>query len=461
MLLLVLAKLVVSQLIVESPEELKQEFSNGVIKATLGLFGSMPLNETLSGKAEFMNSTGCRTYETSLKNKYSIVERGSCYFVEKALFAQEAGALGVVVINSDDRNIYMGVPEDWQETPEVFALIISATDGETLRNHYYDSPWTFGNEVELSYKFDNYTQNEVPVMQLALTGINEQDSELIESLYKVLGSLSQETVDLRVYFNYIKCSGCENFDKEFDECLSGGRYCLLDPNGKADGSQIVLETVRKTCLLSLVKEKQLPYSKFFLYLKSYTRMCKDYSEGCSNYIIERIGVDYEEVGNCVTGNIEGDNIYLDDHQLLKENDLNKPITASYPILIANESPYYLDSANIDTFLCLSFTEKPLFCEGYCSNECPLEIISDSFCQAECGSNSCLEDFEDCYQCSPRCLFSMLGDGICQEGCNNEDCNYDFQDCREEDQSEQSKDSKQSEKSNTLGYVFTGGVVLLT
>jgi hypothetical protein len=68
-----------------------------------GSFGGVPpigLREVVLASNEF----GCTPRETAdLVNKIYVVKRGFCTFLEKALVAHRAGAVGLVIVNSEDR----------------------------------------------------------------------------------------------------------------------------------------------------------------------------------------------------------------------------------------------------------------------------------------------------------------------------------------------------------------------
>lgn len=51
------------------------------------------------------NLLGCRPYGRHFDSDVILVDRGDCTFVEKLMFARDAGAAGVVVINNEDEGI--------------------------------------------------------------------------------------------------------------------------------------------------------------------------------------------------------------------------------------------------------------------------------------------------------------------------------------------------------------------
>jgi len=48
------------------------------------------------------NPLGCKPYETEFDGDVVLIHRGDCTFLEKLVYARDAGASGVVVISDDD-----------------------------------------------------------------------------------------------------------------------------------------------------------------------------------------------------------------------------------------------------------------------------------------------------------------------------------------------------------------------
>ncbi|KAL4855837.1 Alpha-mannosidase I [Chlorella vulgaris] len=61
----------------------------------------------------------------------AVVRRGGCLFIQKALAAQQAGAVAVVVVNTDDQLMAMGTDEHGSQT-DIPAVMLSAADGGAL-----------------------------------------------------------------------------------------------------------------------------------------------------------------------------------------------------------------------------------------------------------------------------------------------------------------------------------------
>ena len=75
------------------------------------------------------------TNTTGLTGKLALIDRGSCYFVDKVRAAMNAGAVGVIVVNNvDGPPIAMGGVGDMSDL-SIPAVMISWADGEVLKAH--------------------------------------------------------------------------------------------------------------------------------------------------------------------------------------------------------------------------------------------------------------------------------------------------------------------------------------
>lgn len=92
---------------ITSPAEIAGTYPMGIAS-----FGSLP-SETTSGNLQLgfdgsdNPALGCEALETDLSGTIGVLDRGDCAFAEKALNAQEAGAIALVICNTADAIINM------------------------------------------------------------------------------------------------------------------------------------------------------------------------------------------------------------------------------------------------------------------------------------------------------------------------------------------------------------------
>ena len=74
-----------------------------------------------------------------LTGKIAVIYRNTCEFGTKALNAQNAGAVGVIIINRDPEVIEMGGGADGGSVT-IPVVMISSTDGLTITNEMLGGP---------------------------------------------------------------------------------------------------------------------------------------------------------------------------------------------------------------------------------------------------------------------------------------------------------------------------------
>ncbi|KAJ1948382.1 hypothetical protein EC988_005195, partial [Linderina pennispora] len=86
----------------------------------------------ISGATDSTGSNeGCAPYNNAnLTNKIAFVKRGNCTFVDKALYAQQAGAIGVLVYNFENE---LMSPTSVSPNVTIPLVVIKLADGETIQ----------------------------------------------------------------------------------------------------------------------------------------------------------------------------------------------------------------------------------------------------------------------------------------------------------------------------------------
>ena len=128
----------VSGVIVNEPASVAGTY--GALEATFG--PRLPVNPIVTDVVE-LNDGQYNPYITDacemaintdeLEGNIALVDRGGCFFVEKALFAQEAGAVAVIVCNFEDDPIAMGGAAGFDD-PTIPSVMMGAIDCATIRS---------------------------------------------------------------------------------------------------------------------------------------------------------------------------------------------------------------------------------------------------------------------------------------------------------------------------------------
>eukprot|EP00434_Breviolum_minutum_P028310 symbB.v1.2.025047.t1/scaffold2411.1/size79909/1 len=104
----------------------------GSYVGVFGDFGQRPDGRDLGLQAP-EDHVGCSSYQLP-SNSISLVRRGNCTFVEKARHAQDAGALGLLVVFESDEVVVMdGSNQSSGPKVEIFAVAV----GKTLGDKFY------------------------------------------------------------------------------------------------------------------------------------------------------------------------------------------------------------------------------------------------------------------------------------------------------------------------------------
>jgi E3 ubiquitin-protein ligase RNF13 len=120
--------------------QLTQDNSTLTFNHRTGAFGPQPGSYGIIGVATHPTPLdGCTSLLSQagdLKNKIVIIERGNCNFTDKVLNAQEAGAIGVVVGNTDydrtDQLLIMSAPDTFDSSNVKIPAVFVSTN--TLKN---------------------------------------------------------------------------------------------------------------------------------------------------------------------------------------------------------------------------------------------------------------------------------------------------------------------------------------
>lgn len=79
------------------------------------------------------SSQGCSPTSQDLTDKIAMVDRGGCFFALKAINAQNAGAIGLIVVNYENSAQGMTAPSDLASQVNIPLVMISSSDGGIIK----------------------------------------------------------------------------------------------------------------------------------------------------------------------------------------------------------------------------------------------------------------------------------------------------------------------------------------
>jgi hypothetical protein len=121
---------------VNAPSNISGSYQTGISGFGLGSnFPNTTADLVLVNASDLIPSQGCETILNSaeIAGKIAVVDRGTCPFYDKVLNIQNAGAVGVIVVNSDPQStVFMG----GSDFGEIFIPVISVSqnDGNLLKS---------------------------------------------------------------------------------------------------------------------------------------------------------------------------------------------------------------------------------------------------------------------------------------------------------------------------------------
>ncbi|HHB77839.1 MAG TPA: DUF11 domain-containing protein [Saprospiraceae bacterium] len=113
----------------------------GVYATGTAEFGTPVSDIPVSGDIVLINdgsiqnpTLGCAQTSQDLTDKIAMVDRGDCYFAEKAIFAQNAGAIGLIVANFNNGTGGMTAPSNLGSQVHIPLLMISSSDAGLIKS---------------------------------------------------------------------------------------------------------------------------------------------------------------------------------------------------------------------------------------------------------------------------------------------------------------------------------------
>ncbi|CAG9319677.1 unnamed protein product [Blepharisma stoltei] len=361
-------------------------YNSSSIPSVLAYFGLPPYGRSIIGQIENADDPyGCRhtlintTSHEEPVPKFIIFDIGECSNTLKVKYAQDIGINCVILINTDDSdlekiNIYDdGIGYEIQ----IPTVIVNNRDGNKLRQAALET------KTEISIEFEMKRTYSIVQLDVWMSSDNLKVFDFLSDLHDMIHKIDFELVKFRPGFVHWQCTECkaENYTKSRADCLSGGRYCAVDPDnlGPISGRFVVEEDLREICLYSVVSTSK-QYDLWFKYIKDYHKLCRSsFSNDCSKDLMNNLGLDYNQVQNCLRTSTEGNSIYINDNTLLR-NERNRWKQSGiqfYPAIVINNQTYRgnWESEEVCEAICASFENMPKACINMEHNQNNEDIAS--------------------------------------------------------------------------------------
>lgn len=396
LLLLCLLGLLQGKVTVYSPESLKEEVSSkypgAVVPSSLANFGNPPYGSKMIGKVYLPENkkerSGCKSlhslnftgeWEEEAISPIVIVDRGSCSFAQKVRHAQDIGAKAVLVVdNIIEDNVENAILVDDGSGGDIAipSFLLAKEEGDLIKKTARKE------EVILILTFELGNKTESIDVSLWLTAGHKPTLDFIVAFSPEAQAFPVGSIRFHprhVFWFCTECQKKDNYSEARANCLSGGRYCSIDPDDKGplDGRAIIYEDLRQSCVANLTKAKGL--APWFQYVSAVATNCytAGLKEECAYKAMTDI-VEVKAVKKCVNDSFTGSNHLVDDNSVLKKekNHWVKNSPGFFPAIHINKALFKGDFEVDEVLLalCSSFTTPP----ANCYKVIPQEVEKVSF-----------------------------------------------------------------------------------
>lgn len=305
------------------PVSLSEEFEGGSIKYSLANFGHIPYGRTFIGPLILADpADACspihNTFASNEKDKESpflLIKRGNCTFVTKVKYAQLFGAKVAVIMDDRVENseeITM-VDDGYSYSLRIPSIFIQKRDGEKLISYLTSSDQQKTNVV-LTVTFDVIKTNNLEY-SFWLSTSNRNSFKLVRDFEPYYRKISDKTRFVP-HYNIWTDEVCarSNFTLPTpDTCISGGRYCSIDPDGRgpATGAQVVLEDLRQLCIFRTQPDL------WWDYMIKFDNECLEIqvANECSTKIMDLLSIDKKAVDKCFEESFVNQKNEVVDHEI--------------------------------------------------------------------------------------------------------------------------------------------------
>ncbi len=190
-------------------------------------------NDQING----MPAEGCNEFGANVSGKIALIRRGSCSFTTKVKKAQDAGAIGVIVMNN-----ILGIPSAMggtDATINIPSLMISKTDGDILEA-------SLNNGVTINVTLNPSSGDFTGVLSPGIQHINDivvRDNAGVSEIYVAVGETFYADANTETYLGgpefglYKSIDGGENWNEIIlTNTLGGNKYSPNDIELGADNT---------------------------------------------------------------------------------------------------------------------------------------------------------------------------------------------------------------------------------
>jgi hypothetical protein len=371
---------------IQQPQILSEHFKNG-----LPFLEIMPgknkeeYEQTLEIRTLSNNKSGCTSYSDEFKNFKGrdsgsdfgllLVDSDNCSLSTKIHFAQLADAKVLLLKYVDDKIEEAEVVRSSFEGVRIPIFMLKASDAQYINDVLHSE----GSQSQLRLKLTHVNEidrssNKIQIYMSSLVTNNPMIS-FLSDLKDHSKIFSKYQIEIRYLLSFCKSCKQKNWLRREQNCLSGGRYCVISSDYKTN--QPTLETLRQICIRK-VKGTDLLINYLIDMKKKFDaeERAGSFSEAnfqlYSETSMKNVGIEAALVQQCVDGSFVSKTndgkveVNLDDNTLLSEEQQEFLKITKYnifPLIIINKVQYDR-SINIRDFIRFGCQNHLFDCRGF-------------------------------------------------------------------------------------------------
>jgi hypothetical protein len=347
-----------------------------------------------------------------------------CKFAQKVWNAQQAGAVGAIVVNYEDRRTTMEAPNDEDDSLKYLrnitipAAFVTRTDGDALKALIKPTRSDKHPRVMISLDWTDLLPRSEIVHWEFWSNANDMCGPVCDVQKSFIKEFAPVAKDFQEnkwvqftphYLVWVCPDSYHKSDECKSQCIRQGRYCTPDPDGDLDkgysGADIVQENLRQLCVFRLANESGKPWL-WWDYIVRFGEECsmhdRTYNQDCAEKIFKEIGgEDWSNMGalrRCI-GDIDEDkpSDILDREMAGQRGDSDEGEVYILPTIRINEGQYRgkLSYTEVLRALCAGFNknDEPAACNKVGEADCRVGAPGDVDCKnRKDGKTVCKDTF---------------------------------------------------------------------
>ncbi|KAL4442405.1 hypothetical protein ABPG77_004989 [Micractinium sp. CCAP 211/92] len=417
----------------------------GAHDSAIGDFGVPLYGGTLTGSVLLIpeNHLGCSEFAAPLPANGTLppvllVDRGDCFFVEKARFGQRAGAKAVMVADhTEEPLLTMAIPED---RPEVAALVqeisipvvlVAKSVGDSIKSALQASGAAQPEVVvELDWRESIAHPDARVEWELWLTSQDacgracNSTRTFLQTFTETAKSLEQE--QFTQFTPHVMTRSCSRWQTPAEcqaGCIHRGRYCAVtavpaEHSGRYTGAQVMEQNKRHLCAYQTANLTQHEPWRWWDYASGFAVACTmaagRFDVACAEGQLRAAGIDVAAVDACMgPSDADGEHPIMQ-AQVAAQADAERSgrgLVILLPTVVINNDQYrgLLAAPAVLRALCSGFAEgsEPPICLSGALNVDDCASGTNACWRGPGGESACVDTFRG-FVC--RCPAGWEGNG---------------------------------------------------